>query len=395
MPSPWLIEADTEFLNHGSFGSCPEPVLAVQRELRDRLEREPVRFFVRDLEPLLDRTRAALATLLGAHARDLALVPNATAGVNAVLSSVRLRPRDVVAVTSHSYNACNNAARRWAERAGAEVRVIELPFPVESERAIEERILGALDGRTRLLLVDHVTSPTGLVLPIARVVREAEARGIEVLVDGAHAPGMLELSLDALGASYYTGNLHKWTCAPKGAAFLHVRADKQQGLHPAITSHGANSPRTDRSRFLVEFDWTGTDDPTALLSVPAALAFVDALAPGGIAEVARDNRALALEARAILCAALGVEPPCPDSMIGSLAAVPLPPRPPEAPARGAVYPEALQDALVDRHRIQVPIVPFPAPPARLVRLSAQRYNRRAQYERLASALLEELARERA
>ncbi len=395
MPSPWLIEADTEFLNHGSFGACPEPVLAVQRALREQLEREPVRFFVRDLEPLLDRTRTALAILLGARAHDLALVPNATFGVNAVLSSVRLQPRDVVAVTSHGYNACNNAARRWAERAGAELRVIELPFPVESERAIEERILAALDGRTRLLLVDHVTSPTGLVLPIARVVREAEARGIEVLVDGAHAPGMLPLSLDALGASYYTGNLHKWTCAPKGAAFLHVRADKQEGLHPAITSHGANSQRTDRSRFLVEFDWTGTDDPTALLSVPAALAFVDALAPGGIAEVARDNRTLALEARAILCDALGVEPPCPASMVGSLAAVPLPPRPIEAPARGAVYPEALQDALVDRHRIQVPIVPFPAPPARLVRVSAQRYNRRAQYERLASALLEELARERA
>jgi isopenicillin-N epimerase len=393
MTGPWLLDPSVTFLNHGSFGSCPRPVLEVQSELRARLEREPVHFFVRELEPLLDETRASVAELVGASASDVALVPNATYAVNSVLASVALSPGDEVVVTSHGYNACNNAARRWAERAGARVVEAAIPFPIERERDASDAVLRAIGERTRLLVVDHVTSPTGLVLPVETIVRAAEDRGVMVLVDGAHAPGMLSLALDRLGASFYTGNLHKWTCAPKGAAFLHARSDRQAGLHPIATSHGANATRTDRSRFLLEFDWTGTDDPTALLSVPAAIAFVRSLAPGGLDEVARQNRALALEGRAILCNALGIAPPCPDSMIGSLAAVPLPTRRASTvPSLG--YPDPLQDALVARHRIQVPIVPFPRPPDRLVRISAHRHNHAEQYRSLAHALVEELARER-
>ncbi len=390
----WPLELGLDFLNHGSFGSCPSEVRDVQRAFQERMEREPVRFFVKELEGLLDEARAAVARLVVCNPDDLAFVPNATYAVGSVLASLVLSPGDEIVVTDHGYNACNNAARRWAERAGARVVVAEIPFPIAGARDALDAVLSAVGARTRLVLIDHVTSPTGLVLPITEIVRGAQARGARVLVDGAHGPGMLPLALDALGADYYTGNLHKWICAPKVAAFLHVRRDRQADLHPAVTSHGANSARTDRSRFLVEFDWTGTSDPSAILAVPAAIRFMESLLPGGLPAVMEANRSLALEARAILTEALGVAAPAPAEMIGALAAVPLPDAAHTAAPASALYAEPLQDALVARHRIQVPIVPWPASPRRLVRVSAQRYNSRAQYERLATALVAELARER-
>ena len=394
----WPLEAGLDFLNHGSFGSCPAPVRETQRAFQERMEREPVRFFVKDLEGLLDASRAAIASLVGCQPLDLALVPNATFAVGSVLASLPLGPGDEIVVTDHGYGACNNAAKRWAERAGARVVVAAVPFPLGSREDVTAAVMAALSPRTRLLLVDHVTSPTGLVLPIDDLVRGAHARGVEVMVDGAHGPGMLPLALDALGADYYTGNLHKWICAPKVAAFLHVRRDRQAATRPLVISHGASSARVDRSRFLIEFDWMGTSDPSAILAVPAAIAFMEALLPGGLRAVMDENRALALRGRAILCDALGVAAPAPDDMIGALAAVPLPDPPRFVPPVSALYADPLQDALVARHRIQVPIVPWssatPGAPRRLVRISAQRYNTAAQYERLAAALAAELARER-
>lgn len=377
--SQFVLDPSVTFLNHGSFGACPRPVLELQTELRGKMEREPVHFFTAELEPLLDEARAAVAGFVGAEPADLGFVRNATTGVNAVLSSLRLAPGDELLVTDHGYNACSNAARRWAERSGARVVIASLPFPVPSEQAVIDAVLAAAGPRTKLALIDHVTSPTGLVLPVARIVPALAGRGIDTLVDGAHAPGMLPLDLRALGAAYYTGNLHKWCCAPKGAGFLFVRRDRQEGLHPAVTSHGANATRRDRSRFLLEFDWVGTDDYTPMLCVPAALRFLGRVFPGGWPELMRRNRALALEARRKLAAALAVRLPCPDEMIGTLAALPLP--------DGEL---ALQAHLYERHRIQVPIVPWPAAPHRLVRVSAQIYNRIEEYQQLGRALRTEL-----
>jgi isopenicillin-N epimerase len=241
--------------------------------------------------------------------------------------------------------------------------------------------------RTRLALLDHVTSPTGLVLPIERLVAELARRGVDAVVDGAHAPGMLPLNLRALGAAYYAGNCHKWVCSPKGSAFLWVRRDRQQEVRPLTISHGATGHRPGRTRFRLEFDWTGTDDPTAWLTVPAAIEYLGSLLPGGWSALMARNRALALEARDLLCAALGVKPPCPDEMIGTLASVPLPDGRADLAWREI---DPLQRQLFDRHGIEVPVMGWPAPPRRLIRVSAQLYNDRDQYRRLADALQQEL-----
>jgi len=385
----WSLDPEVDFLNHGSFGACPLPVLEKQQELRDELERQPVDFFVRKLEARFDDARERLAAFVGADAQGLVAVPNATTGVNAVLRSMRFAPGDQLLTTNHEYNACRNALDFVAQRWGAEVVVAKLPFVGATPEGIFERISAAITPQTRIALIDHITSQTGMVLPIARIVEELNRHGADSLIDGAHAPGMLPLELDRLGATYYTGNCHKWICAPKGAAFLWVAPDRREHVRPLTISHGANSPRPGRSRFHDEFDWMGTSDPTAFLCVPRAIDCLGSLFPNGWDDVRHFNNRLALTARTELCGALELEPPCPDSMIGSLAALPLPDGSPEPP-RSALYADALQDVLLRRDAIEVPIIPWPAPPKRLLRISAQLYNRREQYERLGQALRREL-----
>jgi isopenicillin-N epimerase len=309
--SHWTLDPEIRFLNHGSFGACPRPVLALQQELRARMEREPVLFLARELEERVDAARAALAPFVGAAVEDLVPVANATTGVNAVLRSLRFEPGDEILLTNQGYNACRNVAEFVAERTGARVTVATVPFPLRSSGEVLAAVFAAVTPRTRLALLDHVTSPTGLVFPLAELVRGLRERGVEALVDGAHAPGMLPLDLGALAPAYYTGNLHKWVCAPKGAAFLYVRRDLQAAVRPPVLSHGANSPRTDRSRLRLEFDFMGTDDPTPFLCGPECLRFLGGVVPGGWEGLRRANRELVLRGRALLCTALGCPRPRP------------------------------------------------------------------------------------
>ncbi len=381
----WLLDPAVDYLNHGSFGACPKAILAKQSELRSRLEREPVDFFIRELPELVAGARGALAAFVGADGEDLAFVPNATAGVNAVVRSLPFSPGDELLTTDHAYAACRKTLDYAASRTGARVVVAEIPFPLRSEEEVVSGVLSRVTPHTRLAMLDHVTSPTALVFPIGRLVAELSARGVDTLVDGAHALAMVPLDLGRLGAAYYTANAHKWLCAPKGAAFLHVRKDRQKGLHPVSISHGYAGGET---RFKDEFDWTGTADPTAALCIPDCIAYLGGLLPGGWPELMATNHALALKARAAICATLGIPAPAPESMLGSMASVPLPVSGPTTPAR-----KLGREALADWMRVRGAepwFYDWPAGRGKLVRVSAQLYNTEEQYVRLAGLLVEAL-----
>ena len=386
----WDLDPEVAYLNHGSFGACPRPVLDHQADLRRQMERNPVEFLARRLEGMLDEARHTLAEFLGADPAGLAFVPNATTGVNAVVGSLRLQPGDEIVITDHGYNACRNVVDHAASETGAVVRIASLPFPVVTPDAVVAAILAQVSEQTRLVLIDHVTSPTALVLPVERIVAPLEARGIAVLVDGAHAPGMIPVDITAIGASYYTGNCHKWMCAPKGSGFLAVAAPLRDAVMPPVISHGRNSTRTDRSRFHLGFDWTGTDDPTPYLTVPRAIETMASLLPDGWDGVRRHNRSLALAGRAIVAAAIGgadsvgAEMLPPEEMIGSMAAIPL--RPGTGPDGDAGDGDRLSGELRERYGIEVPVPLWQHPPERVLRISAQVYNGFQDYERLAAAL---------
>jgi isopenicillin-N epimerase len=379
LASLWCLDPSVTYLNHGSFGACPSAVLEVQASLRMEMEREPVDFLVAVLPARLDAAREALAVFLGAAPQDLVFVPNATAGVNAVLRSAILGPGDELLLTNHTYAACRKTVDYVAGRTGARVVVAQLPFPCRDEEEIVSSVMKCVSPRTRLALLDHVTSPTALILPIARLVNDLRTRGVDTLVDGAHAPGMVPLRLEALGAAYYTGNAHKWLCAPKGAGFLHVRRDRQAQLHPNIISHGYTAG------FRAEFDWPGTFDPTPWLCVPEALRFIGGLLPAGWPQVMAVNRDLTLKARVLMLESSGVDAPCPDAMIGSMASVPLPPAAVGAPAHRLDC-EGLHDWFRERG-VETWLHPHPLP---LLRISAQLYNDLDQFKRLAALLAEAL-----
>lgn len=385
--SPWDLDPTIAFLNHGSYGASPRPVLEAQRALVSYLESNPVRFLSREFEARLDAARESVATFLGADPAGLVVVPNATTGVATVLASLRLRPGDELLTTDHEYNATLNAIASVAERARARVVRTSIPLPIRHPEQAVEAILTAVTPQTRIALVSHITSPTALVLPIDTIVRELDRLGVDTLVDAAHAPGMVPVDLRALGAAYWTGNGHKWLCGPKGAGMLYVREDRRDGVLPLVTSHGRNDPRPDRPQLWKEFDWQGTGDPTAFLSLPESIRVIGGLQPGGWPAHMAANRALALWARERLNEALGLDPLAPDSMIGSMAAIAL-------PASGATL---SSEILAEEDGVEVPIGGWPVRAARddpdgppsmvILRLSAQRYNEPADYERLLEAML--------
>jgi len=383
----WTLDPDVLYLNHGSFGACPRQVLEFQAELRARLEREPVDFLDRRLAGLLAEARQALGRFVKADPEGLAFVPNATTAVNAALRSWDLRPGDEVVTIDHGYPACRKALEFVAARRGATVRVATVPFPIAGPGDVFEAVLAAVTPRTRLALLDHVTSPTALLLPLAEIVPRLRERGVECIVDAAHALGMVPLDLDRLGAACYTANAHKWLCAPKGSAFLYVRHDLRDRIRPLVISHGCDtgSPAV---RFREEWDWTGTDDPTPYLSIPECLRVLEGLLPGGWPELMQRNHALALRGRVILGEALGVAPPCPDDMIGSIASLPLPAARPGSPVDRLPAP-ALSSWMRERG-IESAFFPWPCAGGKIVRLSAQIYNHEGQYRALAKLLLEAL-----
>jgi isopenicillin-N epimerase len=383
----WQLDPDVTFLNHGSFGACPVPVAEEQRRIRDELERNPDHFFIREYEGRLHDARSAVATFIHADVDDIVLVQNATSGVNAVLRALTLAPGDELLVLDDAYNACRQAMNYVADRTGAAIVVVEGGFPPGSADDIVEQVIAAVTPRTRLVLLDHVASSTSVIYPVQRLVAALNERGVDTLIDGAHAPGMVAVDIAALGASYYTANCHKWLCAPRGSAFLHIRRDRQSTLHPLSISHGYDRAGGALHR---EFGWTGTFDPSGWLAIPTALRFVEELIDGGWAAVRAHNHDLAVCARDILLEELGPLAHTPEALTGSMVTLVLPPELGDFSGRPWIE-DPLMNRLFTHHRIDAMITPVPGTTRRCIRLSAMLYNDEQDYRRVATALKHEVS----
>ena len=371
----WDLDPAAHIVNHGSYGATPRSVMAAQDAWRQRMEAAPTRFMMRDVPPATRAAAARLAGFLGARPQDTVFVENATVGCNAVLGSFPLAAGDEVLVLSHGYGAVIKAARHVCARAGARVTEAVVPFPRPDPDAVVAGITAAITSRTRLAVLDHITSASGLELPVAAMVAACRAHGVPVLVDGAHAPGQVPLDVPSIGADWYVGNCHKWLFAPKGAGFLWAAPHRQDGLHPVTISHGYGDG------FLAEFDWTGTRDPSAWLCVPDGIAVHASL--GGPALMAR-NAALAAEAAAMLAGRFGTETGTGNAPTCAMAIVRL-------PLYGLVDGEraaAVREALIDGGS-DAPVNAIEG--AAWLRVSAQAYNDLADYEALAGRVQAVLA----
>jgi isopenicillin-N epimerase len=255
--SAWALDPALAYLNHGGFGATPSGVLAKQRAWHDAIERNPAGFLIHQLPELLDGVRSEVAAFLGADVEGLVFVGNATAGMQTVIAQTLLEPGDEVLATDHCYPAVLAQPRRAAGPARAELRIAPVPLPAGGRRAVAEAVLSRLRPRTRLVVVDHVASCSGLAFPVEEIAAECHRHGVPVLVDGAHAAGMLPVDLGELGADYWVGNMHKWVCAPKASAVLHAAPEWRETLRPLVASHGV------ADGYLPSFAWTGTRDPSA------------------------------------------------------------------------------------------------------------------------------------
>ena len=376
----WSLDPAAVHLNHGSYGGCLRSVTETAAAWRAKLEAAPMRFLVLDWQDEIDRARAALAAFVGAPDSRLAFVPGTTTGLAIALSSTFLTAGDEILTTDHGYRAIANQLARLAELWGVHVVPIRIPVPYDAD-AFVSALERAVTPRTRLAVIDHITSASALRLPIERIVPLLRTRGIDTIVDGAHAPGQIELDLAAVDAAWYVGNCHKWLCAPKGSGFVVASERAAARLRPIVTSHGASREYGPANRFHAELDWPGTHDPSVYLSVPEAITAVAAEGEGWTQVMAR-NHALAIELRDRLIDQLrgnlvaGAPRYAPDDALGSMAAIPiaLPPN---------TTPLTIQERLL-RGGWEVAIADFATGPC--VRLSAHLYNHAAEADALAAEL---------
>lgn len=379
MRDTFLLDPEIVFLNHGSFGACPREVFKTFQDWQLELERNPVEFLGRRSADLLAVSRARLADYLGARSEHLVYVANATTGVNIVAHSLNLRAGDEVLCTDHEYGACDAAWQLACERAGAHYRRVEVPLPFEPS-SFAQRMLDEATARTRLIFSSHITSTTALTFPVMELCRGARERGILTLIDGAHAPGQIALDLEAVGADFYTGNCHKWLCAPKGAAFLHARPEHHAMLHASVVSwgyladmqgHTGFDAYTGKTLFERRLQWQGTRDIAAFLTVPAAIEFQrrhdwDA--------VRQRCHAMALDALQRISSGYGLLPISAESDWVQMVVIPVP----------HTDAKALREALFINKRIEIPVTQHKG--QTFVRISVQGYNTHDDIERLVEGL---------
>ncbi|MCS6959347.1 MAG: aminotransferase class V-fold PLP-dependent enzyme [Pseudanabaenaceae cyanobacterium SKYGB_i_bin29] len=366
--SLWALAPDCIFLNHGSFGATPIPVLQAQSHWQREIEGQPVAFLVKELLPHLDRSRLALAEFIQDDPHNLVFVDNATTGINTVLRSLCWQPGDKVLTTNHVYGAVRQALQFISDRYGVEIIFAPVPFPCQDILSV---LLPWITADLKLIVIDHITSPTALVFPIAAIIAHAHSQGVPVLVDGAHAPGMVDLNLQQLGADWYVGNCHKWLCSAKGCAFISTQPQWQEFTHPLTISHGY------QKGYQQEFNWMGTRDFSSWLALPEAIGFLQSL---GLSHSRNYNRDLIYQGGNILAAALGTTMTSRPEIF--MLTLPLPDR------WQSYSPQELHDWLWQSHRIEVPVIAWEN---RLyIRISAQVYNEPRDYETLAQVLQSKL-----
>ncbi len=375
MRNSFLLQPGVVFLNHGSFGACPRPVFDAYQAWQLELERQPVEFLGRRAATLLREARDALGAFVGADAGDLVYVPNATTGLNIVARSLPLEPGDEVLGTDHEYGALDRAWRFVCAKRDARYIRQPVPLPVKSAQQVVQAVWSGVTGRTRVLFLSHITSPTAIILPVAELVRCARDAGIITVIDGAHAPGQIPLDLATLGADFYSGNAHKWLSSPKGSAFLYARREMQCILEPLVVSWGWEPEKPVSSRFVAANEYQGTRDIAAYLAVPAAIRF---MAEHDWPRVQRACHELVRYARERITALTGLDPITPDDPVwfAQMAAFPLPP----------CDADVLQRRLYDEFRVEIPIVTWNK--RQFVRISVQGYNTRADVDAFVQALAE-------
>ena len=375
----FLLRDDVIFLNHGSLGACPRVVFEEYQRLQREIESQPLEFLDRQYTTRMAESRLALSTFLGCGSDDLVFVQNATTGLNIVARSLDLQPGDEILATDHEYGALDRTWRFLCGKTGARYLRQPLTLPITDKEQIIEEIWSGFTDRTRVLFLSHITSPTALRLPVEELVRRGREAGLITIVDGAHAPGQIDLNIDAVGADFYSGNCHKWMMAPKGAAFLHARPEAQRLLEPLVVSWGWESRNPGTSTFLDHQEWTGTRDPSAWWTVPAAIRFMQE--NNWDAERARCSQMIQT-AREKITAITGLEPICPATggWFNQMHALPLP--------EGIDAP-ALQQTLREEYNIEIPVPDVDG--RHFLRPSAQAYNTPDDYDLLAEALTRLLA----
>jgi isopenicillin-N epimerase len=360
----FLLDDSIHFLNHGSFGACPRPVFDAYQAWQRRLERQPVSFLGREMAELDQQARQVLATCLHTAAENLVFIPNATYGVNVIARSLALSPGDEILTSDHEYGACDYTWEFICKKSGATLLHKPIPLPVQTAEEMLEQFWQGVTARTRVIFLSHISSPTALRLPVEAVCARAHQAGILTLIDGAHAPGQIPLDLEALGADFYVGNAHKWMLCPKGAGFLHARPEVQGMLEPLIVSWGYHaSPQNTRgSQFLDYLGWTGTKDPAATLSVPAAIQFMQ---EHHWEQVRQECHGLLCSAIQRICEVVQMEPlyPLDSDLYHQMGIAPL-------PAKTDI--SALQARLYNEQRVEVPFFDWNG--RKFVRISVQGYN---------------------
>jgi isopenicillin-N epimerase len=384
------IEKDYIALNHGSFGACTKEVLEHHFTLQRRMESLTTRFFTLELRPLLIESLKTLAEFVHASPGNLVFVRNATTAAHSVLNSFIWEKGDEIVATNLLYEACRYQLEYLVQAKGVILRLAQLPFPLETEEQVVSEIMSKVSRRTKLVCVDHVTSETAAVLPVARICRELKATNIPVFVDGAHAPGMLPLNLEEMAPDFYTGNCHKWLCAPKGSAFLYVNPERHKDMIPSVISFFFRKGITPQEQFFYSFFWSGTAiDYLSCSMVKFAVEFLEKSVTGGWQGIMTHNRKLVRIGREIIRDILKLDQYTPDNMTGSMVTFKLNSKSEKDPV---TLVDKLCLQLLYDYKIEAFISRLYQTEERILRISAHLYNKESDYLRLAESLKKLLKR---